>query len=61
MPRQAGLDAHKTLHHVMIRGLEGTQTFRAKEKGNIGSKAHKLNCFRTNVIYSVGEKASPKG
>ena len=28
MPRQARLDAPGTLHHVMIRGIEGTQIFR---------------------------------
>ena len=27
MPRQARLDAPGTLHHVMIRGIEGTQVF----------------------------------
>ena len=28
MPRQARLDAPGTLHHVMIRGIEGTKIFR---------------------------------
>ena len=27
MPRQARLDAPGTLHHVMIRGIEGTKIF----------------------------------
>ena len=29
MPRQARLDAPGTLHHVMVRGIERTQIFRA--------------------------------
>ena len=28
MPRQARLDAPGTLHHVMIRGMEGQRIFR---------------------------------
>ncbi len=28
MPRQARLDAPGTLHHVMIRGIEGKRIFR---------------------------------
>ncbi len=28
MPRQARLDARGTLHHVMIRGIEGNRIFR---------------------------------
>ena len=28
MPRQARLDASGTLHHVMIRGIEGKRIFR---------------------------------
>jgi len=28
MPRQARLDAPGTLHHIMIRGIDGTQIFR---------------------------------
>ena len=28
MPRQARLDAPGTLHHVMIRGIEGRRIFR---------------------------------
>jgi len=28
MPRQARLDAPGTLHHVMIRGIEGKSIFR---------------------------------
>jgi REP element-mobilizing transposase RayT len=28
MPRQARLDAPGTLHHVMIRGIEGSPIFR---------------------------------
>jgi putative transposase len=28
MPRQARLDASGTLHHVMVRGIEGTDLFR---------------------------------
>jgi len=28
MPRQARLDAPGTLHHVMIRGIEGKEIFR---------------------------------
>lgn len=28
MPRQARLDAPGTLHHVMIRGIEGREIFR---------------------------------
>ena len=31
MPRQARLDAPGALHHVMIRGIEGTAIFRNQE------------------------------
>jgi putative transposase len=31
MPRQARLDAPGALHHVMIRGIEGTAIFRGGE------------------------------
>jgi hypothetical protein len=31
MPRQARLDALGTLHHVMVRGIEGTPIFKDKE------------------------------
>jgi len=30
MPRQARLDAPGTLHHVMGRGIEGSEIFRSK-------------------------------
>ena len=29
MPRQAKLDAPGTVHHVMVRGIEGVDIFRA--------------------------------
>ena len=39
MPRQARLDAPGTLHHVMIRGIEGTQIFRDdQDRGNFLSR-----------------------
>jgi len=31
MPRQARLDAPGTLHHVMGRGIEGTEIFKKEE------------------------------
>jgi len=31
MPRQARLDAPGTLHHVMIRGIEGSPIFQGDE------------------------------
>jgi hypothetical protein len=33
MPRQARLDAPGTLHHVMIRGVEGESIFRENRIG----------------------------
>ena len=33
MPRQARLDAPGTLHHVMIRGIEGKGIFRDTQDG----------------------------
>jgi len=35
MPRQARLDAPGTLHHVMIRGIEGANLFRKEGKGDV--------------------------
>lgn len=34
MPRQARLDAPGTLHHVMVRGIEGTNIFRTDKDRN---------------------------
>ncbi|MBM4340970.1 MAG: transposase, partial [Deltaproteobacteria bacterium] len=34
MPRQARLDARGTLHHVMARGIEGTNIFRTDKDRN---------------------------
>jgi REP element-mobilizing transposase RayT len=34
MPRQARLDAPGTLHHVMVRGIEGTDIFRTDKDRN---------------------------
>ena len=34
MPRQARLDAPGTLHHVMARGIEGTDIFRTDKDRN---------------------------
>ena len=34
MPRQARLDAPGTLHHVMARGIEGTNIFRTDKDRN---------------------------
>ena len=33
MPRRARLDAPGTLHHVMIRGIEGKRIFRDTQDG----------------------------
>jgi putative transposase len=43
MPRQARLDVPGTLHHVMIRGIEGTKIFYNNEdRGNFLSRVSKL-------------------
>jgi putative transposase len=43
MPRQARLDVPGTLHHVMIRGIEGTKIFyNDEDRGNFLSRVSKL-------------------
>ena len=43
MPRQARLDVHGTLHHVMIRGIEGTDIFCDNEdRGDFTSRISSL-------------------
>ena len=44
MPRQSRLDAPGTLHHVMVRGIEGTPIFKDKED-------------REQFLHHVGELA----
>jgi len=43
MPRQARLDAPGTLHHVMVRGIEGTPLFlEDKDRESFLSRLSKL-------------------
>jgi hypothetical protein len=44
MPRQARLDAPGTLHHVMIRGIEGQSIFREdKDRENFLSRLSQIS------------------
>jgi len=48
MPRQARLDAPGTLHHVMIRGIEGREIFRD-------------NADRKDFILRIGQLVEKTG
>ena len=50
MPRQARLDAPGTLHHIIIRGIEGTQIFRSdQDRENFLSRIDPL-VFKTGAM-----------
>jgi hypothetical protein len=55
MPRQAGLDAPGALHHVMIRGIEGTAIFRNGEDREVpgGGKEDGMRCCESDAIFGV--------
>ena len=52
MPQQARLDSPETLHHVMIRGMEGERIFRDKEdRGNfLGRLSQATKRMRTRIL-----------
>ena len=52
MPRQARLDALGTLHHVMIRGIEGSDLFRDdKDRQQFLSRISELiGAMKTRIL-----------
>jgi putative transposase len=53
MPRKPRLDAEGTLHHVMVRGIEGSAIFRDdKDRGHFMSRLEKQAQSTGTIIYA---------
>jgi len=54
MPRQARLDAPGTLHHVMVRGIEGTNIFRTdKDRSDLRTEIGTLVQIQLDIGKGV--------